>query len=599
MMSGVAKAALPLDDNGVWKDEVEYVETDGSACYFDTGVTVKPTTHVVTCLAIVGDSPSWGTCFAGGGGGGATILLGTSGEYGSGYFRTMVSDSWSWNNTTITCDKDFHVWNLASGSQRIDGLAGTTTAISDTAAANSPFILGGRKVTWNSGVDSFTKIRIRSCQIYDGDTLVKDYVADYQSGVFGLTDRVDGSFNPATGGTFGGSLRKAPIYVDYVESTSDQLYLATGVKVTPTTRIVADMAFRVGIGTGTLLGCGGSDSTMILFGSSWSKTWQYTYGSYNMVSFGTQDQERHVWDIANGSQKLDGEEFGTKTMADDAGTGCEFTLAGRSMVAWGRSPDSFNPERIWGCRIYDGVALLRDLKPCYANHSYALKDDVTGKIIYATGNSGDTQTLGIRELTGPTLDCEYEAIGSIIADGSQYIDTRYKPANDMRVQVRMAMDSLTSGTWQFQGWANPAVLMGVNGGYFAGYVGADYTTPTDYTYASDEKMHTWDFTSGSQKIDGVTVGTQEFSGASTANDNTFYLFARHKSWSLSEPDWFMKARIFSCKMWNGGTMVRDFVPARVGGRVCLWDRVRGLPYFGSVGNEFKEGSYPGLVFSIR
>ena len=610
---GADAAELPLDENGKWKDDVLYVETDGSSCYFDTGVTIGPNTRVVTCVAIQ-SFPHYGTSIGGGGNAtvpAASIFFGTSGTTsgpdGKDVFHTAVAGMQTWVNSDIPADSEFHVWDLRSGSQRLDGLFCGDTEIPSTAESKSHFFLGARDRAWGA-TDSFIKMRIRSCKIYDGNSLVKDYIAAFQNGKYGLRDQKDGSFHVATKGSFKGKSVKAAIPVAYVESTSAQLHVDTEIRPTETTRVVADIAFRQT--AQTLMGSGGGtaapDVAAIYLGVTSEKDMKFQWyvgDNYagSAVKGGKRDQNRHTWDLSSGSQKIDDTEYGTATISAGKTPGPGFVLFARRLASKDAA-DSWHIARLWGCKIYSGDALLRDLQPCYWNDRYCLKDHVTGRFFQAIGTAGE-DGYGVRDLAGEALDLTIKKRLCLKMTGTQYLDTRIKPTSNMHLWAKLAFGE-TDANNHCMGWAinnKVSVLLGpCAGGTFGGWFGANYSSPQSYAKSFDTGCHDWEIQSGSQTIDGVEMATQTATSSqnNTADNATFFIGARNGSSNPGNPDWFSKVDVYGFKIWRGTKLVRDYVAAEVGGRGCLYDRVNGLPLFSPVGDEMSV-SCAGLIIVVQ
>jgi len=72
------------------------------------------------------------------------------------------------------------------------------------------------------------------------------------------------------------------------------------------------------------------------------------------------------------------------------------------------------------------------------------------------------------------------------------------------------------------------------------------------------------------ETDGTTEGTRTISG-STSN-LSLYLFARHTD---SGVDRGIYSKLYYCKITKDGSLVRDFIPVRVGQTGYLYDRVSG------------------------
>ena len=72
------------------------------------------------------------------------------------------------------------------------------------------------------------------------------------------------------------------------------------------------------------------------------------------------------------------------------------------------------------------------------------------------------------------------------------------------------------------------------------------------------------------ETDGTTEGTRAISG--TTSDLSMYLFARHTD---SGADRGIYSKLYYCKITKNGSLVRDFIPVRVGQTGYLYDRVSG------------------------
>lgn len=78
-------------------------------------------------------------------------------------------------------------------------------------------------------------------------------------------------------------------------------------------------------------------------------------------------------------------------------------------------------------------------------------------------------------------------------------------------------------------------------------------------------------------IDGSAV-TDTYSAE--LSDLTMYMFARHRGDTTIGN--YSKAKIYYCKIWSNGSLVRDYIPVRVGQVGYMYDRVSGQ-LFGNAG----------------
>ena len=91
------------------------------------------------------------------------------------------------------------------------------------------------------------------------------------------------------------------------------------------------------------------------------------------------------------------------------------------------------------------------------------------------------------------------------------------------------------------------------------------------------------FAAGSQTYTAIddATGTEKLwssrtDSAAVDTGRSLYLFARNND---GAPDGFCMGRLYFLKLWQNGTLVRDFKPVRLwNGLVVLWDFVNNEPY---------------------
>lgn len=147
---------------------------------------------------------------------------------------------------------------------------------------------------------------------------------------------------------------------------------------------------------------------------------------------------------------------------------------------------------------------------------------------------------------------EYQPVEYIESTGVQWIDTGVIPADtSCACEIKFKFTSLTSG----ENWA-----MSQHGGGITWRVGETSRGATTYNGS-------WTVVeSGDWKVATATTCP----GAST---KSCYLFCQH---GTSGTDWLgSHIRIASCKFWQSGELIRDFVPCfrRADSRAGLYDRV--------------------------
>jgi hypothetical protein len=155
----------------------------------------------------------------------------------------------------------------------------------------------------------------------------------------------------------------------------------------------------------------------------------------------------------------------------------------------------------------------------------------------------------------------YTRVEYVESNGNQYIDTGIVPGSDTKVEFDYALTSLdyqsengwgSSGDqesflWQF--WPN-SKNMGVSV--------SDNWTQIHVTTVGDLNRHKLILQSGSQIVDGEVVGTDTISNTATT-EQTMYIGAMHVEWD-SSPANYAYQKVYSAKIWNGSTLVRDYIP---------------------------------------
>ena len=187
-----------------------------------------------------------------------------------------------------------------------------------------------------------------------------------------------------------------------------------------------------------------------------------------------------------------------------------------------------------------------------------------------------------------------QAESYIDAPKGAYIDTGFKP--DSNTRVVMDVDVQGAGEYWFGMWN-----VGYNNGAFA--VGNDgnnvYTGYGNQGGGNGQRVsngrHTLDYSNGVFKVDG-TVHTTRTGTFGPLNYN-LYLFAQNRSGSAIPRGDQGTIRCYSCKIYDDGTLVRDFVPTDapdVGFRDTVSGQFFGNSGSGTMlfnGNASKKGTW--------
>lgn len=193
------------------------------------------------------------------------------------------------------------------------------------------------------------------------------------------------------------------------------------------------------------------------------------------------------------------------------------------------------------------------------------------------------------------LPSGYTQLEYIQASGTQYIDTGFAPNQDSRVVIDFQVLDTHSGEGHIcsvrDTTSGPYLIMLCQtslSNYYRARVGTAAIADVTSLGQSRERM-VWDFDKNVLKVNGVATVT--FAAQTYTMTNTLPVFCR-KTGSAAEN--FIHARVYSCQIYDNGTLVRDFVPAQRNSDhvVGLYDTANDVFYTNAGTGVF---SYPGYV----
>ena len=240
----------------------------------------------------------------------------------------------------------------------------------------------------------FAKMKLYSCQIFDDDFLVRDYIPCINpAGEVGLYDSVTAAFfgNSGTGSFVAGAVpRKLPegyAQVEYIQSSGTQ-YIDTGFVPNQDTSVVTEVLFPTSASVNWLFGAR-TESLSNSFGFlSVSNYYRADYGA-NQHSFGTAVSygSKFVIDFNKNVVTLNGETTGTLATATFS--------APKTMVLFGINTNGSITKstgaKMYSCQIYDNGTLIRDYVPCKnIGGAFGLYDMVNGAFYQNAGSGAFT-----------------------------------------------------------------------------------------------------------------------------------------------------------------------------------------------------------------
>ena len=512
------------------------------------------------------------------------------------YFNSGKIDK-SLNNSNLTINSgSFEIYNqnyiLTQNAGVVTGSVPEATGISN----GNIYMFVDRQKRFGT----FTKhLKMYSCKIYDGTTLVRDYIPCYRKSdnEIGMYDTVGKTFYTNKGtGVFekgadvlpkevkqiedingniwwkktGGGLPSSYIPVEYIENTG-QSYIDTGFTLNQNSKVELTV-YSTDFTQGHLFGSRESATSKNFTISDG----HLDFGTYttNRITFNTHaDNLKTKLTIDKNTFRVDNESYNdTYQLASVS----DFTCIDTAYIFY-VSGNPYGNYRVWGklygCRIWDNGTLVRELVPCYRKTDaepgvYDLVNDV----FYTNAGTG---TFG----TGPEiLPNEYTRVSYIASSGSQYIDTNFIPNQDTKLEIhlttktisgdvnRSIFGSRTGATSNHYGMTiggNNCWWIGY--GTFNGNTAQAVSSNTEYTIVKNKNVTT---------INGTQM-TPATAQTFTCPSN-LYLFGMDQNGIAFKSS----IKLHSCRIFNNGVLTRCFIPCykNSDNTIGLYDMVNDILY---------------------
>lgn len=167
---------------------------------------------------------------------------------------------------------------------------------------------------------------------------------------------------------------------------------------------------------------------------------------------------------------------------------------------------------------------------------------------------------------GVSLPAGYTKIEYLESDGNSYIDTGFKPNQDTRVVMDVHLLSTTTG----DGYPMAFGVYTDNSNRFSSFWNASKWQVWFGNYASTTSSPNIERVKIDLSKDQYIVGDVSLpvSSASFTSNRTLYLLAMNQG----DIYYVSQARLYSCQIYDNGTLVRDFIPAMsASGEAGLYD----------------------------
>ena len=234
--------------------------------------------------------------------------------------------------------------------------------------------------------------------------------------------------------------------------------------------------------------------------------------------------------------------------------------------------------KLYSFQIYDGNALVRDFVPCKNPSGTVGLYDLVGGQFYTTPTAAEAVAL----------PAGYTQVEYLQSSGTQYIDTGFKPNQDTMIEadivyLGIAGDNIAGVRNSSSDAINRFGLITFSS---TEKIGAFFRDSSIQAITLDNKKHKYNLSKNGLYVDFILYGSSN-SGSFACSYN-YILFGFNNG---SSGIVYTKSRVYACKIYNSGTLIRNFVPARnASGTLGLYDTVNGAFYTNAGSGTFTAGA---------
>ena len=475
---------------------------------------------------------------------------------------------------------------------------------------------------------NYAKMKLYRIKFFTDGVLMHDYLPCVKGGVPGLRDQVDGVF--VTGeniGAFsvGGDVEMIEddpwIALPDNNQTNGWQFVDTGYRPTPNTRFEVDYA--LGRNYGDVLSGNGD---WVVFSGYSSQSNNASTANYSVFNFyynknGTYwscGGDNWIGSISGFPKPVDDKDIRRVAVLDAKNKTFVLATAGYTnytgtctgyrdfnyrtvkIGAWYHGAHGFAPLKIYGCRIFEDDVLVRDLRPCVQNGLAGLKDEVDGSFL----------ACGTRTYGGPI---PHEQGDGYIESTTRniFIDTGYYANSNTCIWADWAFtsrdNSSAAGGQHFVFETQTPIIGRIYGNGSSG--------------AASDTSYAWNYSTSGQWISTeirVVTNVRHQAYIDSYGDRVLFMNGSYTNYyttmtakgalnqasctktvklfsNASATANFALMRLYGFKIWDAGTLVRDYVPYIQNGAAGLYDRVNntfhtGNRAFAYGGNIASDGS---------
>lgn len=389
--------------------------------------------------------------------------------------------------------------------------------------------------------------------------------------------------------------------VEYIQSTGTQ-WIDTVFVPNQDTRVVMD--FQPTVASAAIIF--GSrqyfENNSFMFnmgGSASSPNFVTSYASQATYTIKKVDTERHIVDKNKNELYLDNVKINTSfTYQNFTAPGPLNLFAGYSAnitPAGGYFPCSI---KLYSCQIYDNGELIRDFVPCFrtSDNVVGLYDKVNN--MFYTNSGSDEFLMGSN--VNESLMANYQLVEYIESTGTQYINSNFYPDSNTSIEMNVLSKTVNAGKNNFIFGVNSSadyskrfsinLFFNINGTNFSVY--PRYSTNAPSSGVKDLSFEQWykfRVDGGKFYVDNELVAS--YGSTFEKNEYPLYINAYNNVGSVNE-NYIAETKIKSCKIWDNGVLVRDFVPCyRISdNEIGLFDKVNKVFYTNVGTGTFLKGA---------
>lgn len=258
---------------------------------------------------------------------------------------------------------------------------------------------------------------------------------------------------------------------------------------------------------------------------------------------------------------------------------------------------------IYNVKITEGSSLVRDFVPCYRKSDNVIGFyDLVNGVFYANAGTGDfikgndvnRVVSSIKsQFAYSILPSEYKQLEYIQSDGTQYIDTVVIGNQNTNTEAKFVLTELTQNNNILSAYGSSSntrsYLISSSGTNYLrlGY-GSELQSSSIIAEINTEYIFKTNITSTSQEIIVNNVSALTINTTQTFASSSLTIFANNNNGTKQN---YSKANLYYLKIFDGTTLVRNFIPCyrTSDNEIGLYDRVNGVFYTNSGTGSFTAG----------